>query len=226
GESIAPFRLLESVLGVIPWDGETGQLLDAQAAGHAGYRRLHSWMREAEDLWRTHSQSGMTFLEQLDYFGKLTAQMPPAPVRLLYAASGTIPAAAVLKDRAGTAEHALYWTACDESEARYLEAILNSESARTRAEHMQSVGQWGARHFDKVMLELPIPKFSPSDTLHAQLAAAALRAEQVAAGVVLLAGVHFVRARQLIRQALQADGVSEVIDELVAELLTGAGQQA
>ncbi|MFA5787263.1 MAG: N-6 DNA methylase [Actinomycetota bacterium] len=225
GESIAPFRILEPVLGVVPWDSEAGHLLDADAARGEGYRHLHAWMRAAEELWGTHSQSGTTFLEQLDYFGKLTVQMPPAPVRVLYSRSGTLPAAAVLKDRGAIADFTLYWVSCDEAEGRYLEGILCSETARAGIQHLQSRGQWGARDFAKVMLELPIPKFDPSDALHAQLAATALRAEGVAAGVVLPARVHFVRARQLIRQALQADGVSGVIDELVAELLMRAGQR-
>ena len=44
-------------------------------------------------------------------------------------------------------------------EARYLVAILNSETARERVEAYQSRGQWGARDFDKVIFNLPIPRF-------------------------------------------------------------------
>ena len=43
------------------------------------------------------------------------------------------------------------------AEARYLIAMLNSETTRQRAEHLQSRGQWGARHFDRYMLTLPSP---------------------------------------------------------------------
>ena len=45
------------------------------------------------------------------------------------------------------------------SKARYLASILNSETARSRAAAYQARGQWGARHFDKVMFNLPIPRF-------------------------------------------------------------------
>ena len=33
-----------------------------------------------------------------------------------------------------------------------------------------SRGQFGARHFDKVMFNLPIPRFNPGNTLHLALA--------------------------------------------------------
>ena len=43
---------------------------------------------------------------------------------------------------------------------------------------MQARGQWGARHFDKVMFTLPIPRFDSSEALHNELAAAAAEAEK------------------------------------------------
>ena len=105
------------------------------------------------------------------------------------------------------------------AEAQYLEAVLNSETARARVAHLQSRGQWGARDFDKVMFGLPISKFNKNDPVHASLARAARRAERVAGVVDLPEGVHFVRARRLIRDALREDGVAGEIDRLVAELL-------
>jgi len=98
-------------------------------------------------------------------------------------------------------------------------ASLNSETARKLAEGLQARGQWGARHFDKVILSLPIPSFDRSNKLHRALARAAAHAEQVAAAVKLSEGMHFVKARQKIRAALREDGVAEKIDQLVAELL-------
>jgi len=106
-----------------------------------------------------------------------------------------------------------------EDEARYLAAVLNSQTARARVADMQARGQWGARHFDKVLLSLPIPRFDPSDALHQELAKTAARAEQVASAVTLKEGMHFVRARQHIRAALQEDGVAAELDRLVAVLL-------
>jgi hypothetical protein len=82
-------------------------------------------------------------------------------------------------------------------EARYLIAILNSETARARAAQFQSRGQWGARDFDKVIFNLPIPRFDGGESLHLDLAAAAARAEEAAALVELPDGAKFQRARGL-----------------------------
>lgn len=84
---------------------------------------------------------------------------------------------------------------------------------------MQSRGQWGARDFDKVMFELPIPKFDGSVGLHRELADAAGVAETVAAAVELPERGGLVKARQLTREALRKDGIAARIDELVTELL-------
>jgi hypothetical protein len=116
-------------------------------------------------------------------------------------------------------EHKLYWgVVASEDEARYLEVVLNSESARRMVAHLQSRGQWGARDFDKVMLSLPIPEFDASTGLHAEIAAAGAQAEEVAAQVGI-DGVRFVRARGMIREALADHGIGERIEFLVSHLL-------
>jgi hypothetical protein len=104
-------------------------------------------------------------------------------------------------------------------EARYLIAILNSETARARAAQFQSRGQWGARDFDKVIFNLPIPRFDAGESLHLDLAAAAARAEEAAALVELPDGAKFQRARGLLRAALAETGIAQEIDTLVARLL-------
>ena len=219
GESIAPFRSLGPAEAVIPWNENHG-MMDAAAAEVNGFLYLGRWMRSAEALWEEHRRSNMTLIENWDFYGKLTAQLPAAELRVTYAASGTLPAAAVVTDDTAVMEHALYWTAVSgQEEARYLTAVLNSETTRQRAEHLQSRGQWGARHFDRYMLTLPIPRFDPQTALHLELAAEAARAEQVAAQVGLQEGMHFVRARRDIRAALAMDGVAGRIDGLVAQLL-------
>ena len=143
-------------------------------------------------------------------------------MRVLYTKSGTLPAAMLLREQHAVVDHTAYWHRVEsESEGLYLQAILNSETARSRAEHLQSRGQWGARHFDKVMLSLPVPKFDADNTLHGELAGAAATAQTVASGIELQEGRHFVSARRLIREALRDDGVGGRIDGLVARLLDG-----
>ena len=220
GESIAPFRLLDASLAVIPWDDAAGRLLDRDAARSAGHLNLSRWLTEVEAVWVTHGKrSSEPLVPRLDYFGQLSAQMPPPPIRVVYGASGTLPAAAIVRDPRAVVEHKLYWTSTGDDEAHYLEAILNSEAARSRVAGRQSRGQWGARDFDKLMLDLPIPTFDPSEPIHAELVAAAFRAESIAAAVPLPSDVGFVRARGSVRAALVAAGVAQDIDRLVQRLL-------
>jgi hypothetical protein len=101
----------------------------------------------------------------------------------------------------------------------FLAAILNSETVRARTEEFQARGQFGARHFDKVVFTLPIARFEAGNALHQNLAAAAREAEAVAAAVALPEGVRFQRARKLVRDALTEAGVAPRIDALVARLL-------
>ncbi|MBI2832219.1 MAG: N-6 DNA methylase [Chloroflexi bacterium] len=220
GESIAPFRVLSPILSIIPWDNEQNKLLSSTEALLQGYVHLARWSAEAARIWSQYSSGRRTLIEQLDYYGQLSAQFPVAPLRVVYSASGTLPAAALLSDETAIIEHGLYWMKVgSKGEGHYLLSILNSETARKLTERLQARGQWGARHFDKVVLSLPIPPFDHSDKLHKALANASTRAERVAAAVPLDEGMHFVKARQKIRATLREDGIAQKIDELVSELL-------
>ena len=185
GESIVPYRVFRSFEGVVPMTRE-GVVLDADAAANRGLAGLHGWMVEAEAVWNTNAKSGaMTLIERWNYHNELGAQFPIAPLRVVYAKAGTLPAACVLRGRE-VIDHKLYWTAVtDEAEAFYLTAILSSETARQRTAALQSRGQWGARDFDKVIFNLMIPRFESANSLHVEIAEAAREAE-IAAGAVPL----------------------------------------
>lgn len=130
----------------------------------------------------------------------------------------------VVRDPHAIIDHKLYWAAISsEAEATYLAAILNSEAARSRIAHFQSRGQFGARDFDKVIWNLPIPLFDPKNALHRDLAAAGARAESKALAVELVEGEKFQRARRRVREALIEDGIAGEIDKLVEKLLDEAG---
>lgn len=217
GESIAPFRVLGSSLAVIPWNELDGALLDEAAARHFGFMHLARWLGAVEKVWRENGDDEL-ITPRLDYFGQLSAQMPLSPIRIVYAKAGAQPAAAVLRDAEGVIDHKLYWCSTNEDEGHYLEAIFNSEQQRARIAEFQSRGQWGARDFDKALLGAT-PRFDALNRLHRALAEEARRAEVLAAQVAIPAGMYFVRARQLIRQVLNEDGVTARIDNLVAELL-------
>ena len=226
GESILPFRLLQTFEGVVPVDDRL-EVLSADAAGmpHRGHHKLARWMAAAEDAWTTHGVgNGMTLIERWNYQRGLSNQFPVPPLRVVYAASGTQPAACVLRDDRAVVEHKLYWAKPDsEEEANYLVTILNSETTRAAAAGYQSRGQFGARDFDKVIWNLPIPRYDRKVKLHRDLAAAGARAEAVARNVELVEGEKFVRARQRVRRQLTADGIADEIEKLVGKLLAAAG---
>lgn len=217
GESIAPYRVLAALQGVIPANGE---MLTAERASRKGFEKLSAWLRKAEALWKRHGQSGLEWSERLNFYGLLTVQFPISPLRVLYAASGTNPAACIATNDRAVIEHKLYWMPVEtKAEGRYLCAIINSELARERVAHLQSKGQWGARDFDKVLFTLPIPRYSAKEAVHRELAEVAGEAEKIAAVVPVEDGLNFIRARQRIRAALAEAGIGKKIDALVAQLL-------
>jgi hypothetical protein len=213
------FRSFDAVIPVT----ENGEALDAKTALDRGFDRLAGWMRKAESVWARHAESGdMTLIGRWNYHGALATQFPISSLRIVYAKGGTLPAACLVRDQSYAIDHMLYWTAPGSiAEGRFLTVLLNSETARKRASTYQARGQFGARHFDKVMFNLPIPRFDAKNKLHRDLAAAAEEAEKIAAAVALPEGVKFQRARRLVRAALAEAGVSTRIDTFVARLLDG-----
>ena len=236
GESIAPFRVLDRPEAVVPMmvdpvgDGTVWRHLDSARADTVGANRLANWLRDCETRWGERATKGrngkpkLTLKQQLDYQRKLRSQFPIAPIRIVYSKAGTRPAACVLTDPDAIVDHKLYWCATETiEEARYLAAILNAEEVRVRIEHMQSRGEQGARDFDKLFFTLPIPRFDPAQSTHADLATAAIEAAGVAESVPLDAEAAFTTKRTAIREALLSSGVAKRIDELVATLLGRAG---
>jgi hypothetical protein len=224
GESIAPFRLLGAPICVVPV--RERELLDSRAASASGFRYLAAWLRGAEGKWAEHAAKGvdgrprLTLLQQLDYMRKLTAQLPTPATRVVYAKAGILFAATILTDASILVDHMAYWApARSMAEARYLCAILNSDAARQLIAPMQPKGQGGARHFDNLIWELPIPDYARREALHRDLAAAAAEAEKIAAAVALTENAHFTRQRRAIRDALLQHGIAKQIDTLVVRLL-------
>jgi len=220
GESILPYRVFRPFEGVIPVS-DRGEVLTSDMAANRGFTELYGWMSKAERAWDEHGKGSRTFVEQVDYIGQLRAQFPTAPLRVVYAKAGSLPAACVIRDDRAVIDHLLYWCQITtEDEAHYLTAILNSETARARAEQFQARGQFGARHFDKVMFNLPIPSFSPRLQEHVDLAALGRLAEATAAAVPLVDAEKFQRARKRIRNALIETAISPQIERRVDALLT------
>ena len=222
GESILPYRMFRPFEAVVPVSAK-GEVLDAEAAANRGFDALHGWMKKAEKVWNANAESGtMTLVGRWNYHNELGTQFPLAPLRVVYSKAGMQPAACLLRDSTYVIDHKLYWSApATEKEAHYLTALLNSETARQRGESLQSRGQWGARDFDKVIFNLPIPRFDADNPLHNAIAEAAREAEVIAASVPLPGNIKFQRARGFIRAVLTEAGIAQRIDALVARLLDG-----
>ena len=210
-----------NVTGIIPWNPNSREVMDSEGALTIGKRKLADWLAAAEALWEEHGTGGMLLQERWDYGRAISSQFPLAKFRVLFAASGTQPAAVKLVgDTTTIAEHKLYWaSAATASEANYLCGVLNSETARAAAEHWQSEGQWGKRDFDKAVFNLPIPTYNANLEFHQDIAKAAARAEKIAAKVDLKEGEYFTSSRRRIRQALIDHGVAGQIETLVATLI-------
>lgn len=222
GESAAPYRALSHVIGVVPWNPAKRQVMDSDAALKAGFRDLARWLSEAEKLWDRFGTGGMTLRQRWNFNRSLSSQFPIAPLRVVYNKAGTQPAATIINDDRGIIENGLYWMACRTlEEGQFLCAVLNSETARSRAEQWQAEGQWGKRHFDKAMFNLPIPLFDPKDPLHRELAAAGMHAEHVAALAEMKPDEYFVTTRNRIRRTLIEEGIAGEIEKLVEKLLDG-----
>ncbi|MGJ3230981.1 MAG: N-6 DNA methylase [Oceanicaulis sp.] len=223
GESIAPYRPLAPLEGVIPFDPDAG-VLDSNGAANRGWPGLADWMQKAERIWNNLCEGDLTLKERWDYHGGVNNQFPIAPLRVVYAKAGQQPAAALIEDADAVIDHKLYWSAVEtRPEGLFLIAFFNSEAARARVEAMQSRGQWGARDFDKVMFNLPIPRFDAEDPAHRQLADTAAEAEQIARVVEFPDGVKFQRARSLVRAVLKEAGLSDRIDAQVSAILDRDG---
>jgi hypothetical protein len=228
GESIAPFRLLDTPLAVIPV--EDGRLLDSTAAAAAGHRFLGAWLRDCEAKWERHARKRpdgrprMTLLQQLDHMRKLSNQRRGSAVRLVFTKAGTVLSAAPVRDLSLVVDHKAYVAASkSEQEAACLMIILSSSIVLERIAPMQTRGSMGRRDFDMLTWELPIPEFDPENGLHREIAALGAECERVASTVVLPEGSP-PKKRRAIRGALADAGLAERADALVTRLLDGRGE--
>ena len=221
GATIVPFRSRKPEHVIVPW--AEGRLLTGNDDAIDGYPGLAEWWRKAESLWNKYRTSKMSLLQQIDFRQKLRIQFPISEHRVVYTASGQHLAACRLEDTDTVIEHKLYWAPmASRDEARYVTAVLNSNTLRDAVTPLQSRGQHNPRDFDTSVFMVPFPGFDEDDGVHRRIAALAERAEAVAADVDVDAHRTFQRARRAVREALLEAGVQTDLDRAVAELLADA----
>ena len=218
GSTIVSFRPRMPDHVIVPW--ADGHLLEGASEAIDAYPGLAEWWRRAEGLWAKHRSSRMTLIQQIDFQSKLRRQLPIAAHRVLYSASGQHLAACRIEDPRAVIEHKLYWApVASRDEARYVTAVLNSQTLARAVTPMQSRGQHNPRDFDMHVFAVPFPAFDDTDESHKVLVELSARAEDVAATVDVDAHRQFQRGRRAVRVALLDDGVQADLDVAVAELL-------
>lgn len=219
GETVLPYRMIQPLECVVPIrDGKILSGTEIQATPD-----LDSWWSQAEAQWAANrSKTDSTPLnERIDYHAQLSAQLVKKfNYRVCYTSSGSRLAAAITTDPRAIVEHQLYWAPAETlSEARYLEAILNSPVLLERVKPLQTLGLLGERHFDKYVFVVPFPAFDNSNYDHLQIARLAERAETVAAGVDTSTVKTFPQARKLIDRALEANGIAAELAEAIDKVI-------
>jgi SAM-dependent methyltransferase len=218
GENVISYRILPLREAVLPLEGN--KILDSNNPHLGFYPDLEKWWGEVEKLWNAHrSTDNLTLAEQLDYRSKLTQQLPLAPLRLVYGASGMHVVAALVETPNSIVEHGLYWGAItSHAEGWYLCAILNCPELTQLVRPLMSYGK-DERHIDKHVWKLPIPLYDPDNPVHRRLAELGHQEAQLVASLDMNEQRYFVSLRQDVREALAAGSGAEEIADIVTGLL-------
>ena len=237
GETLVPYATLAPLKAVLPMRSGDGEIpKDPDGIGGIGLGGLDWRMR---DRWQTVSQlweenktavNKMDLLGQLDYYGKLSAQLEwrrnpnERPLRVAYTGWGA-PTAALLHDDDAIVDYKLFWVACKNTqEANYLLAIINSDILYEMVTPLMSKGQFGARDLQKRLWKLPIPEFDPADSLHTAVskageAASVGAAEQLAHLRQQRDRVTVTIARRELRKWLRNSPEGQAVEDAVMKLL-------
>jgi hypothetical protein len=219
GENVLPYKVLTPRTAVLPI--ESSRLIADEADNRMEfYPGLARWWNRARRTWEANRRNDrLSLAGRLDFHKGLTAQIPPAPRRVLYSKSGMHISAAVIADPRGVVENTLYWGAVEtDDEGLYLVGILNSPSVTELVRPLMSYGK-DERHIDKAVWRLPIPAYNPDDPRHAEIAYLAGQVSAEVANQPLPERVNFVVARRIIRKLIAESQPAQDLDQAVAALL-------
>jgi hypothetical protein len=218
GETVLPFRTVTPRTTVLPIDG--GHILDPDAI--EAVSGLGAWWQSAQDLWDANKSAADSsgLVDRIDFHGQLSAQLPTSDGPIVcYSSSGTRLVAATIQDKRAIVEHKLYWArASSLLEARYLCAVLNSQTVLDRVIPFMGQGLFGPRDFDKYVFRVPIPLFDATNDEHLALAELGEEAETLAAKLDV-SGLHFKQARNQVRLILDEARITDRIEASVSALL-------
>ena len=240
GETLVPYATLDPRKALLPVKRTDPLIAIPVEATSAGGIRLGGLGRRMRERWRTVSRlweqnksrnNRLDLLRQLDYYGKLSAQLEwlrnpgDRPVRVVYAKAGQ-PTAAILHDDNAIVENVLFWLTCKSiREAHYLLAIINSDTLYQAVTPFMPKGQFGSRDLHKHLWRLPIPEFDPGDPLHVEIsragrAAAEGAARELAALRQSRSKVTVTIARRELRNWLRESEEGKAVEGVVTEFLS------
>jgi hypothetical protein len=198
-----------------------------------GKLQMANWLDETEKAWKkaatkTSLKNFPTSMDRVNYHNGLIAQKQNLRYYVVYTASGTNIAAAVVDRKkipalkingakitpAGfVADYKTYWFGSNNAkEANYLAAILNSNTMNQKIKPYQSRGKFGPRDICRLPFEFNVPMFDPNNELHTQIAALGVKAAEEAANLPKM-------SRLKIKAAIPS---MKKIDELATKLLENA----
>lgn len=204
---------------VLPLDATGEGWMDDDAL-----RRVHMW-RKAENHYETNRGAGKstpkTLMAQLNFNNKLIAQtqLKRRTKKVIYNKSGQLLRATRAPVTALVSDQCYWYQPVSASEAKFLVAMLNAPSLQ----EVFRQARGSDRDFHHTPWDhVPIPLYDATNTDHAKLVDLCARAEKVATRVVtqqVQSGHGQKKASNLIRGALAADGVLDLIDVVVRRLL-------
>lgn len=218
GENLFPYRVVAPLQAVVPCSSSR-LLTPREIELHPG---LRNWWAQAEQVWEANRAPAtkLSLMEQLDYQSKMTKQLPVAPFRIVYNASGMHLAASKIQNTRAIVSKSLYWAAFrEEAEADFLCAILNSSATTEFLRPLMSYGK-DERHVDKHLWQLPIPSYDSENSAHQELVSTSRQASDIANEFSIDPTLHFAATRRRIRQLIDNSQAGTRISEIVHDLLS------
>ncbi|NKS55476.1 N-6 DNA methylase [Rhodococcus hoagii] len=223
GETLLPFRTIEPRQAVVPIKTDASSLMGEKEIIDAG-PGLETWWSAAQAAWQANKSESddSTLLDRINFHGQLQAQLPVAPLRVVYPKAGNTLPAGIVRDMDAIIDHKLYWMPVEhEEEAHYLCAVINSQTMLNNVQPLQALGLLKGRDWDKNIFAFTFPRYDPTNSVHTELAELGARAEKSAAAVDLSAAKSFQAKRKRVVSALMAEGISSSIEALVQRLVPG-----
>ena len=240
GSELAPFCTTQLPISVLPVESHAGKyrIVNSEEARRKGFAGLAKWLVNVEGMWREKRRekaNRMSIYQRLDYSHCLTNQSSKLKYKVLYNASGTYLVSCVIENRPSeikvdstkirtsgvVADAKAYWFDTNNlDEAIFVCAMLNSPVVDSLIKPMQSRGQWGERDIHKKVLELPLPKFNPSNKSHNELVRLGKKAQVKAAKIISGLEKEYTgigKIRQLVKVEINEEILK--IDKIVRRLL-------